>query len=136
VLRLEPGAVVEGTREPFVIRQLSSAYADPFRLNAFHIHPRIAQRELWSVLHGSLTVWLVDCRRDSADAGRRQSVHLSGEEPALLHIPAGVAHGYKAGPEGALFVYAMDQQFDRKDPNEGRLPWDYFGAELWEVDRG
>jgi dTDP-4-dehydrorhamnose 3,5-epimerase len=30
----------------------------------------------------------------------------------------------------------MNGQFDPADPNEGRLPWDHFGAELWEPDRG
>ena len=54
----------------------------------------------------------------------------------MLHIPTGVAHGYKAGPDGALLAYAMNSQFNIDDPNEGRLPWDHFGAELWEEDRG
>ena len=61
---------------------------------------------------------------------------LSGEQPALLHIPAGVAHGYRAGSDGALLAYALNRQFDADDPNEGRLPWDHFGRELWEDDRG
>jgi dTDP-4-dehydrorhamnose 3,5-epimerase len=30
----------------------------------------------------------------------------------------------------------MNSQFDVQDPNEGRLAWDFFGAELWEDDRG
>jgi dTDP-4-dehydrorhamnose 3,5-epimerase len=54
----------------------------------------------------------------------------------MLHIPSGVAHGYQAGTEGALLVYAMNSQFSLQDSNEGRLPWDYFGSELWEEDRG
>jgi dTDP-4-dehydrorhamnose 3,5-epimerase len=33
-------------------------------------------------------------------------------------------------------VYAMDQQFNLADPNEGRLPWDFFGADLWNENRG
>jgi dTDP-4-dehydrorhamnose 3,5-epimerase len=33
-------------------------------------------------------------------------------------------------------VYGMNQQFDQASPNEGRLPWDHFGAELWGEDRG
>lgn len=132
------GGVVEGTpeRAGMLLRQLSASHAAPARINAFHVHPRRGQNELWTVLHGQLLVWLVDCRAGSPTAGVRQRVVLSGEEPVRLHIPAGVAHGYRAGPEGALLVYAMDQQFDPADPDEGRLPWDHFGAALWEEDRG
>lgn len=135
LLRLSDGAVA-GTPDPVVVRQLSASYAAPGRVNAFHIHPKRGQNELWTVLQGQLMVWLVDCRADSETRGVRQRVVLSGEEPVQLYIPAGVAHGYRAGEGGALLVYAMDQQFDLADPDEGRLPWDHFGPELWEEDRG
>jgi dTDP-4-dehydrorhamnose 3,5-epimerase len=135
--RLTDGSVAElpGGGD-FELRQLSASWAEGGRINAFHIHPKQPQNEIWCVLQGQLTVWLVDCRRDSPTAGLRQKVILSGEDPAQLHIPAGVAHGYRSGAGGALLVYCMDQQFDAADPNEGRLPWDHFGAELWEEDRG
>jgi dTDP-4-dehydrorhamnose 3,5-epimerase len=83
-----------------------------------------------------MMVWLVDTRADSSTSGRRRRYMLTADAPALLYIPTGVAHGYKAGSEGALLVYTMNSQFNLADPNEGRLPWDHFGAELWETDRG
>ena len=135
LLRLSDGDV-DGADAPMVVRQLSASHAAPGRINAFHIHPRRGQNELWTVLQGQLMVWLVDCRADSETRGVRQRVVLSGEEPQQLYIPAGVAHGYRSGGEGALLVYAMDQQFDPADPDEGRLPWNHFGADLWEEDRG
>ncbi|MEX2583388.1 MAG: dTDP-4-dehydrorhamnose 3,5-epimerase family protein [Gemmatimonadota bacterium] len=128
-LNVADGALVE-------LRQISAAYAEPHRINAFHIHPKQAQDEIWLVLQGGLTVWMVDCRLGSGTESVRQRVQLSGEAPQRLFIPAGVAHGYRAGGSGALLVYAMNQQFDPADPNEGRLPWDHFGADLWEEDRG
>lgn len=134
-LRLAEGRV-EGDIPPFTVRQISVSHAAPGRINAFHIHPKRPQAELWTVLHGQLAVWLVDCRDGSATVGARRRVVLSGEEPVLLSIPPGVAHGYKAGPAGALLLYAVSEQFDLKDPNEGRLPWDAFGQALWEEDRG
>jgi dTDP-4-dehydrorhamnose 3,5-epimerase len=135
--RLEGGAL-EGlpSATGFPVRQVSVSFSGPKRINAFHIHPLAPQHEVWVVLQGNLLVWLVDCRQESATRTMRQKVVLSGESPAMLHIPAGVAHGYKAGSSGALLVYAMNQQFDIEAPNEGRLPWDYFGADLWEEDRG
>ncbi|MGH7458064.1 MAG: dTDP-4-dehydrorhamnose 3,5-epimerase family protein [Longimicrobiaceae bacterium] len=134
--RLDAGRVEGPEGERVTLRQLSVSYADPGRVNAFHIHPNQPQNEAWTVVRGQLLVWLVDCRASSASAGVQQRVVLSAEEPELLHIPAGVAHGYRAGSEGALLVYGMDQQFDPRSPNEGRLAWDHFGAGLWEKDRG
>lgn len=134
-LRLGEGEV-EGLETPFEVRQVSLARAAAGRINAFHLHPKEIQNELWTVVDGVMRVWLVDVRADSPTRGVKRQVVLSGEQPALLHIPAGVAHGYKAGPDGALLLYAMDSQFNIDDPNEGRLPWDHFGAELWEEDRG
>jgi dTDP-4-dehydrorhamnose 3,5-epimerase len=78
----------------------------------------------------------VDLRQSSSTAGVKRKVILSGEQPMQLYIPSGVAHGYKAGLEGGMLLYAMDQQFNLADPNEGRLPWDFFGADLWSENRG
>jgi len=134
-LRLTTGKV-DGLLAPFEVQQLSVSRAVPGRVNAFHIHPKEVQDELWCVIEGVLMVWLVDCREESSTEGIKHRYVLNGEEPGLLLIPSGVAHGYKAGPEGALLVYAMNSQFNLRDPNEGRLPWDYFGRDLWEDDRG
>ncbi len=134
-LRLGAGRV-EGLDADFEVRQVSVAEAAPGRINAFHLHPKRVQDELWCVIAGVMQVWLVDVRAESPTRGHKRRVILSGEAPVLLHIPSGVAHGYRAGPDGALLLYAMNSQFDPQDPNEGRLPWDHFGAELWEDDRG
>lgn len=135
VLRLGSQGV-QGLPECMMVRQLSVSWAAPGRVNAFHIHARERQDEIWTVVQGSLLVWLVDMRDASPTARTRRSVLLSAEQPSLLFIPSGVAHGYKAGAEGAIVLYGMDAQFDPSNPNEGRIPWDLFGAEIWEDDRG
>ncbi len=135
LLRLEEG-LAEGQEQPFEARQISLSQAVPGRINAFHLHPKRPQEELWCVVQGELKVWLVDVRADSPTAGARVPYLLSGEEPALLRIPPGVAHGYQAGASGALLVYVTSDPFCWDDPNEGRLPWDLFGREMWEADRG
>jgi dTDP-4-dehydrorhamnose 3,5-epimerase len=134
-LRLS-GGLVEGLPGPFEARQISVSWAVPGRINAFHLHPKRTQDEIWCVLEGELLVWLADVRAESATRGHRRSFLLSGEAPALLLIPSGVAHGYRAGHRGAVLLYAMNDQFNPADPNEGRLPWDFFGAELWADDKG
>jgi dTDP-4-dehydrorhamnose 3,5-epimerase len=121
---------------PMALEQLSLSRAEPGRLNAFHLHPKRPQHEAWCVLAGGLLVWLVDLRADSPTREVKRRHVLSAEVPELLFIPAGVAHGYKAGPAGALLLYAASEAFKPDDPNEGRLPWDFFGPELWEEERG
>ena len=135
LLRLKAGGAT-GLPGPFELKQISLSRAAPGRINAFHVHPKEVQDELWCVVQGTMKVWLADIRQGSPTAGARRAAILDEGQPALLHIPTGVAHGYQAGPQGALLVYAMNNQFNLDDPNEGRLPWDYFGKELWEDDRG
>lgn len=135
ILRLLEGAA-QDLPIAFPLRQLSFSQASPQRMNAFHIHPNAPQEELWTVLEGDLLVWLVDCRQGSPTRGNRRSFLLSGEDPSLLFIPSGIAHGYRAGSLGALLLYAATQTFDAENPNEGRIPWDHFGKELWEDNRG
>jgi dTDP-4-dehydrorhamnose 3,5-epimerase len=134
-LRLSEGHA-DALPVPFQIRQVSMSWAEPGRVNAFHLHPKRIQDELWCVVTGTALVWLVDLRLESPTCNGRQRQILSGEAPGLLHIPSGVAHGYRAGTYGAILLYAASTQFDEVDPNEGRLPWDYFGADLWQEDRG
>jgi dTDP-4-dehydrorhamnose 3,5-epimerase len=121
---------------PLSPKQINISTIAPNRINAFHLHPLDIQNELWSVIHGVLRVWLVDVRSGSPTEGVRQMVILSGVKPTHLFIPWGIAHGYQTGTSGATLVYVTDVQFSLKMPNEGRLPWDTFGAELWNEDRG
>ena len=130
------GGQAEGMPFPFDVRQISVSQAVPGRVNAFHVHPLEAQDEVWLVIAGELAVWLIDVRENSPTSGARRCYLLSAEEPGLLLIPTGVAHGYRAGITGATILYAMNAQFHPDTPNEGRLPWDFFGRELWEDDRG
>ena len=134
-LRLTDGRA-ESLPVAFEVRQVSLSRAAGGRINAFHLHPKVIQDELWCATEGEMLVWLVDVRAKSPTKGVRQRVVLSGERPALLHIPSGVAHGYKAGPDGAVLLYMANNQFNSEDPNEGRFAWDHFGRELWEEDRG
>lgn len=134
-LRLDDAGVQQlpGQLQP---RQISVSWAAPRRVNAFHIHVKEEQNELWTVISGQLVIWLVDCRANSATFGVKRKLVLSGEQPMVVHIPSGVAHGYQASEQGATLIYTMDAQFNLANPNEGRLPWNYFGADLWDEDRG
>jgi dTDP-4-dehydrorhamnose 3,5-epimerase len=127
---------VQGLPGSLTPRQISVSWAAPGRINAFHIHVKQEQNEIWCVLQGQLMIWLVDCRKGSSTLGVKRKLVLSGEQPMLVHIPSGVAHGYQAAEHGATLLYSMDAQFDIGNPNEGRLSWDSFGLELWIADKG
>lgn len=127
---------VEGLPGNLLPRQISVSWAAPKRINAFHIHVKDVQNEIWSVLSGQLMIWLVDCRATSPTLGVKRKLVFSSEQPMMVYIPSGVAHGYQASENGAILLYTMDAQFDLSSPNEGRLPWDHFGEELWAENRG
>lgn len=48
-LRLN-GGDVEGLETPYRIRQTSVSHTAPGRINAFHVHPKRGQNELWTVV--------------------------------------------------------------------------------------
>lgn len=127
---------VQGLPGQLTPRQISVSWAAPKRINAFHIHVKQEQNEIWCVLQGQLMIWLVDCRDGSPTLGVKRRLVFSGEQPMMVHIPSGVAHGYQAGDQGATLLYTMDAQFDIADPNEGRLPWNFLGNHIWDEDRG
>jgi dTDP-4-dehydrorhamnose 3,5-epimerase len=56
-----------------------------------------------------------------------------------VRIPPGVAHGVKnlAATRGRI-IYFVDVQFRAAaaETDEGRLPWDFAGAGIWDVVRG
>ena len=57
----------------------------------------------------------------------------------LIRIPPGVAHGCtNLGDKTASIIYFVDVQFsvEPDECDEGRLPWDYCGAEVWDIIKG
>lgn len=134
--RLEEGrlAGVEG----FVCRQVNYSVMDPLAIKAFHLHRR--QTDVWYVPPSDkILLVLADVRAGSSSEGCVQRIVLGDGNSRLVRIPPGVAHGARnlrpAGP--SVIVYFVDVQFSADaECDEGRLPWDHFGAQVWEVERG
>lgn len=90
-------------------------------VKAWHIHP--TQVDWWFVPSGRLKVALADRRHDSPTFGRTLTLMLGEDvEPAVLKIPAGVAHGCKAIGGTALLLYVTSSVYNPQE--EGRLPHD------------
>jgi dTDP-4-dehydrorhamnose 3,5-epimerase len=121
----------------FTVRQVNYSELEPDAIKAFHLHTR--QTDVWFVPPSDrLLVVLVDVRRGSPTAGLRMRLVLGAGTSRLLRIPPGVAHGVRnLGRAPGRIIYFVDLPFspDPADCDEGRLPWDFAGADVWDVAR-
>ena len=122
----------------FTIRQLNYSEVEPGVIKAFHLHAR--QTDVWYVPPSDrVLIVLVDVREGSRTEGVAQRLMLGAGASRLLRVPPGVAHGLRnVGTATARLIYFVDQHFttDPATCDEGRLPWDYLGSEIWEMTRG
>jgi dTDP-4-dehydrorhamnose 3,5-epimerase len=76
-------------------------------------------------LAGSIFDVVVDLRKFSQTYGQHFSVILKAEEPALLYVPEGLAHGFMALEDNSLFLNKSTTVYD---PNCDRgIKWDSCG---------
>jgi len=122
----------------FELRQVNYSEVEPGAIKAFHLHAR--QTDVWYVPPTDrMLLVLIDVRQGSRTAGTRLRLTLGAGASRLVRIPPGVAHGVRnlGGAPGRI-VYFTDVHFSPEPStcDEGRLPWDYAGAAIWEVVRG
>jgi dTDP-4-dehydrorhamnose 3,5-epimerase len=138
---LELGRLTQGLHAAcpgFEVRQINYSEMEPGTIKAFHVHRR--QTDVWFVPPGDkMLLVLLDVRAGSRTTNLQRRLVLGDGTCRLVRIPPGVAHGVKnlASTRGRI-IYLVDEQF-RAAPDEcdeGRLPWDFAGAEIWDVARG
>jgi dTDP-4-dehydrorhamnose 3,5-epimerase len=136
LVRLADGRT-EGV-DGFTVRQVNYSELAPGTIKAFHLHVR--QTDVWYVPPGDrMLVVLLDVREGSPTEGTRMRLVLGDGGSRLLRIPPGVAHGVRnINPGPGRIVYFTDVHFSGEPSacDEGRLPWDFAGADIWEVTRG
>ena len=122
----------------FEVRQINYSEVAPGAIKAYHLHLR--QTDVWFVPPSSrLLCVLIDVRAGSRTEGVQNRVVLGDGRSRLLRIPPGVAHGCRnLDTAPAQVIYLTDLHFSAHPDtcDEGRLPWDYAGAEVWELTRG
>ncbi len=122
----------------FTVRQINYSEVAPGAIKAFHLHTR--QTDVWYVPPADrMLVVLTDVREGSRTEGQHTRLVLGNGSSQLLRIPPGVAHGVRnLGPATGHIIYFVDVQFTAEPAacDEGRLPWDYLGADIWELGRG
>ncbi len=95
----------------------------PGVVRAWHYHKK--QDDYFVVVKGMCKVGLYDTREDSPTHGEATVHYLGEDNNIVLHIPIGVAHGYKTvGTEPSLLVNFPTETYDPKNPDEYRIPWD------------
>ncbi len=132
------GAGMHGQLPGFECKQINYSEMEPGAVKAFHLHHR--QTDVWYVPPcDKLLLVLHDCRKGSPTENTTLRVVLGDGKDRLVRIPPGVAHGARnLGQERGRIIYMVDVQFSVKpgECDEGRLPWDFLGAEVWEMVRG
>lgn len=122
----------------FEVKQVNYSEMEPGAIKAFHMHFR--QTDVWYVPPcDKLLLVLHDVRQGSPTEGQTMRFVLGDGKDRLVRIPPGVAHGARnIGRSTGRILYMVDVQFSPNpdECDEGRLPWDFLGAEIWDVVKG
>ncbi|WP_066051397.1 dTDP-4-dehydrorhamnose 3,5-epimerase family protein [Robertmurraya korlensis] len=103
--------------------QLSWSMSYPGVIKAFHYHE--IQDDLWFFPSGDAQVVLYDYRQDSPTYKQSNVFYMGENNPILLVIPKGVAHGYRVlGSKPATIIYCTTESYNSSNPDEKRIPWD------------
>lgn len=94
-------------------------------LRGVHVHARHV--DYLTMAYGELVLGLRDLRALSPSHGLSVLLTLSAEDPHLVVIPVGVAHGFYF-PKPACHIYSVTTAFDGSD--EFGCRWDDPGLEL------
>lgn len=74
--------------------------------------PPADHTKLVTCMFGRVLDVLLDLRRGSPTFGQSCSVELTAERPALLWIPAGIAHGFLSLSAESCMLYRTDCEYD------------------------
>lgn len=92
-------------------------------IKAFHWHKK--QDDIWFCISGNIQIVLYDRRPRSKTKGETSVFYLGNDNPKIVYIPKGVAHGYRVlGEKAAALVYFTTQSYKAESPDEERIPFD------------
>ena len=109
----------------------SVSHADVIRGMHFQRPPHDHDKIVYCPQGRALDV-LLDLRR-GAGFGRAIGVTLDAEEPAMVFVPRGVAHGFKALEDNTLMVYKTSTE--HSPSHDAGIRWNSFGFD-WKLAAG
>jgi dTDP-4-dehydrorhamnose 3,5-epimerase len=129
IIRMKDGQI-EGI-EDMNVSQVNRSRLIAGAIKGWHLH--FEQEDIFYLPPSdSLLVGLWDLRKNSPTNGTSMKITLGAGQSSLLFIPRGVAHGMVNISGGPIdLFYFVSAQFDAKNPDERRLPWDSLGADFW-----
>ena len=86
-----------------------------------------------AIVKGMMKIVLYDSRLDSKTYKEINEFFLGEHNPSLLHIPAGVLHGFKCISETEamcintpteMYDYTMPDEY-REEPHSSKIPYDW-----------
>ena len=92
---------------------LSISHSNVFR----GLHFQAAPRDCWkfvTVIKGSITDFLVDCRELSPTLRQIGHLHVDSQTPCIIAIPPGFAHGFLSKQDDTTLIYLTSQPYDAK----------------------
>jgi dTDP-4-dehydrorhamnose 3,5-epimerase len=99
----------------------------PGVVKAWHKHER--QADNMACVAGMVKLVLYDARQGSPTRGKIDQLCMGVHNPILIHIPAGIYHGWMCLSDGeSIVVNAPTEMYDYKNPDEQRL--DPHGGEI------
>ena len=102
---------------PFVPRQVSLSQTHSGITKAFHYHQK--QQDLFIPLSGAFRIVLLETKSPHHGLSFWWREGILG----MLHIPAGLAHGYRVeGSVPGQMLYLTSETYNPQD--EGRMEWD------------
>ena len=99
----------------------------PGVVKAWHKHEK--QADNMACVAGMVKLALYDARQGSPTHGKIDQFCMGIHNPILVHIPAGIYHGWMCLSDGeSIVVNAPTEMYDYKNPDEQRL--DPHGGEI------
>ncbi|GHX80277.1 dTDP-4-dehydrorhamnose 3,5-epimerase [Vibrio cholerae] len=95
--------------------------------------PPAAHNKIVTCLDGKVLDFFVDLRKGYNTYGKLVSVELSSENPQLLYLPRGIAHGFLTLSEQATLLYKTDHVYT-PELDKGIL-WSSVGLELNHIEK-
>lgn len=103
--------------------QASASMSYPGVIKAFHYHK--LQDDIWYFPMGNAQVVLHDMRKEALSYQETAVYYMGEENPSILLIPKGVAHGYRVlGQQPATIVYFTTRSYQADAPDEYRIAYD------------
>lgn len=107
----------------YSFKQVNTSFSKKGTIRGLHYQlPPSEQGKLVYVIKGKVFDVAVDIRKSSKNFGKYFSFELSEDNPTLLWIPPGYAHGFQA-LEDTIFLYFVTNEYD-KSKDRSIYPFD------------